>query len=329
MECRFDLDTRCNYRCRYCSNFADPDQYHGPFPVEQLGTVFGSMNRLCWSIYLSCAGEPLIYPHFEAAVELANQHFRGKDVSLVTNGFLLDHKKRRLILNSCVTRLFVSIDTADEDLYAELCGIGVTAFSRVEENIRRFHQERGSNPFPKLILIALAMRSTLPHFLELAEWAEAIGFDGIRIHWLVTSDAKLEKEEVVRREQAYPVLARMNNFLAPRGVHFDYPFGSTKEKLASVISGSRLVKNKTHYLRGFFRKWRNSLTANGCRVLGTVLDVDIDGDVYCCAGRTERAGNLISDSSSQIQTNLRAFKKQRKKGEIGTCSECGFQKMFD
>jgi len=329
MECRFDLDTRCNYRCRYCSNFIDSEQYHGPFPVDQLDNAFGCMSRLAWSIYLSCAGEPLVYPHFETAMRKADEHFRGKDVSLVTNGFLLNEKNRGLILNSCITRLFVSVDTASPELYEQLCGTGTQAFQRVAENVRSVIEARGRDRFPKVILIALAMNSTVPRFMELAQWAAAAGVDGIRIHWLVTSDPDLRKTELIRKKRAYPAFSQMKRYLTPRGVHLDYPFGSTKEKLASVVSGSRLVKNKVHYFEAFFTKWQNTLRKNGCRGLGTVIDITIDGSVYCCPGKALKAGNVFSDDSEKIKKSIRNFIEMHRTGKLNECRECGFQQRFD
>ncbi len=329
MECRFDLDTRCNYRCKYCSNFTDPEEHHGAFPVDQLDTAFGCMSRLFWSIYLSCAGEPLVYPHFETAMEKANKHFRGKDVSLVTNGFQLNQKNRELILNSCITRLFVSIDTANPELYGTLCGVGEGAFENVAENVRSLVAARGPNPFPKVVVIALAMNSTVPKFLELARWVEAVGVDGIRIHWLVTADPELQRTEVIRKPRAYPAFHQMQQYLSPRGVHLDYPFGSTKEKLVSVLSGRRLVRNKVHYFREFFTKWRNTLRRGGCRALGTVVDVTIDGSVYCCPGKVLKAGNVLWDGPERIGENIREFMRMQRTGEIEECRQCALQQDFD
>ena len=63
-DLRIDLDTRCNFRCRYCDN-ADLEQSTKlSLPLEKIQPVFESAEKNCWSLFLSCAGEPLVNPRF-------------------------------------------------------------------------------------------------------------------------------------------------------------------------------------------------------------------------------------------------------------------------
>ena len=62
------------------------------------------------------ASEPLLYKHFDKVLKRAEEA-EIMDVFIFTNGNLLNEKNSRLILNSCVTRLFVSIDAATEETY--------------------------------------------------------------------------------------------------------------------------------------------------------------------------------------------------------------------
>ena len=60
--------------------------------------------------------EPLLYKNIEKIFQRA-QEANIMDVFLFTNGILLNEKNSKIILNSNVSRLFVSIDAVSEDTY--------------------------------------------------------------------------------------------------------------------------------------------------------------------------------------------------------------------
>ena len=62
------------------------------------------------------ASEPLLYKNIGHVLKRAEEA-KIMDTFIFTNGSLLDRKKSEMIINSCVTRLFVSIDAATEETY--------------------------------------------------------------------------------------------------------------------------------------------------------------------------------------------------------------------
>ena len=69
------------------------------------------------------------------------------DVFIFTNGNLLNEKNSRLILNSCVTRLFVSIDAATEETYNK---VRIPVSKRLLEENRLKKLENNVKNFIKL-----------------------------------------------------------------------------------------------------------------------------------------------------------------------------------
>ncbi|MBS0192200.1 MAG: GTP 3',8-cyclase MoaA [Phycisphaerales bacterium] len=119
-DLRLSITDRCNFRCVYCM---EPDVRF--FPREQLLSV-DELERLA-SLARSLGverlrltgGEPTLRPELDEIIErLGALHF--DDLSMTTNGSLIEPSRLRLWKASGLTRLTFSLDSAREETFAAM-----------------------------------------------------------------------------------------------------------------------------------------------------------------------------------------------------------------
>ena len=111
--------------------------------LEDLEKIFFNFKKNQLDALLLSASEPLLYKNFGKVLDMAKTS-EIMDQFLFTNGTLLNQKNSEIILNSSLTRLFVSIDAATEKTYDKV-RIPVNKkimnsgrLSLIEKNIKNF-----------------------------------------------------------------------------------------------------------------------------------------------------------------------------------------------
>jgi radical SAM protein with 4Fe4S-binding SPASM domain len=107
----WDITYACNLRCTHCltgSGTAASDE----LSAEQAEAVLDQLLAAKVFSLTFCGGEPLLSPHLFALVEQATSH--GMDVSLDTNGMLVDMERARRLAALGVASVQVSIDGRED-----------------------------------------------------------------------------------------------------------------------------------------------------------------------------------------------------------------------
>lgn len=135
----FELTPLCNFNCKMCYVHLDADQMKGQkvLPVE----TWKRLMREAWQAGLMFAslsgGECLAYPGFEELYLYL--HSLGVEVSVLTNGFLLDEKRIQFFKNHPTALIQVSLYGWNDDVYERVTGKRV--FSTVRDHIKRALEE--------------------------------------------------------------------------------------------------------------------------------------------------------------------------------------------
>lgn len=321
-----DLHTSCNYRCDYCFRSVTPYEKsaQGPLPIDVFESIAPVLSSMCWSVNLSCAGEPLLHPQFEAVIEKANRRLSSCDVAIVTNGFELTESKQNALVGSIVSRIFISVDTIQPQLYSRLCGCSADTLKRVIANIESLAARRKKGCPPYIFITAIAMKSTLPHLAQLAEWVCNSGIDGLKIQWLIPFSSGARKEMAFYDRSTQDIFKTVEGILRPHHVFLDYPFVPVLEKIKSVISGATFIKNKPEYYLFSLNKFLKSRRKRGCRAAGTHLNIMQDGSMYVCPNN---AGPVISSSlplHEQEAAIKKAIKSLSDDVSFKECDSCRF-----
>src|SRR5215813_1271571 len=120
-DLRISVTDRCNLRCRYCM----PREVFGPdhqflereelLSFEEIARVAGVMAAQGVDRVRLTGGEPLLRRGLESLVELLARIPGIDDLSLTTNGLLLERRAQALA-DAGLNRVTVSLDALDPDV---------------------------------------------------------------------------------------------------------------------------------------------------------------------------------------------------------------------
>jgi GTP 3',8-cyclase len=201
-DLRLSVTDRCNFRCQYCMPaegmpWLERSEILSFEEIERLAHLFVSLG--VGSIRLT-GGEPLARPHFPELVARLTSIQGLTDLSLTTNGYLLERDADRLVAAG-IRRVNVSIDSLQRDRFFQITRRD--ALPQVMRGLRAIARHPQIDPVK---VNAVAMRDfTEREALEFAEFARSTGFqvrfiefmplDGDRA-W--TADAVLSGDELRR-----------------------------------------------------------------------------------------------------------------------------------
>ena len=128
-DLRISVTDRCNFRCTYCMPAEIFGESYEFLPKEEI-LSFEEITSLV-SIFVELGvekiritgGEPLMRNNLQHLVFLLNALQGIKDLTLTTNGYLLDQQAKAL-KESGLSRITVSLDTLDDELFKSMNGRG-------------------------------------------------------------------------------------------------------------------------------------------------------------------------------------------------------------
>ena len=138
-----ELVNRCDLECTMCYQGYRNDSKKFTLEIEDLKKLFTEFKENKLDAILFSNSEPLLYKRFPEVLELAAKA-QIMDQFLFTNGTLLNKKNSEIILNSSLTRLFVSLDAATESTYDKVRipvnkkKINTNRLTEIEKNIKNF-----------------------------------------------------------------------------------------------------------------------------------------------------------------------------------------------
>jgi len=236
-DLRISVTDRCNFRCTYCM----PKEIFGDdyvfLPREELLT-FEEMERLAKifenfgvkKIRLT-GGEPLMRRNIDELVKKLLLLDNIKDVGLTTNGVLLKQYGQKL-RDAGLTRLNISLDALDENLFGNLNGRGIKP-SFILENIQ-FAKELGFE-----IKVNMVVQKNL-NDQEIIPMAKYFKEQGITLRFIefmdVGNDNAWSFEKVVTKKQ---ILTMLQQEFDLEPVDKDY-FGEVAERYQYVGSESQV-----------------------------------------------------------------------------------------
>lgn len=137
----------CNQNCYYChykNPYLDLDEYNPKdfIPQEKMLEAIGDMAEIgVKAVTFSGGGEPLIYPYIEETMQMVIN--KGIDLSIITNGTLLEGEKAKLLAQAKWVR--ISLDAATEATYQAIRGVNQGMFTKLCANIAAFAKIKNSN----------------------------------------------------------------------------------------------------------------------------------------------------------------------------------------
>lgn len=169
---------QCNITCRTCIRNSWNESL-GRMNEETFSRILESVQQLepVPTIFFGGLGEPLFHKHALEWITRAKEI--GARVELITNGTMLTEKRTRQLIDADLDVLWVSIDGASPESYADI-RLGAE-LPKVLENLFRFRCMRGCGHFPRpelgIAFVAMARNiDDLPEVLRIGRYLGAKHF---------------------------------------------------------------------------------------------------------------------------------------------------------
>jgi MoaA/NifB/PqqE/SkfB family radical SAM enzyme len=179
-------------------------------------------------------GEPLFHPHIVDMICLAKK--TGKKVELITNGTLLDAALSMQLVETELDRLWISIDSIDEDQYENIRQ--GASYSSVMQNIKSFNKARVlKRSKVKLGLSFVFMKSNMNQLPKLPAFARQNHISDIKISNLIPNTESMVEETIFEKSVSSFHRASENHHI----VKIDLPYfdisSEIKEPLFGLVRG--------------------------------------------------------------------------------------------
>jgi len=155
------------------------------------------------SVFFGGFGEPLTHPRIVEMVAQANQ--AGAVVELITNGTLLHETMIRQLIEAGLHRLWVSLDGASPESYADVRArtsfASGAALQDVIANLRRLKELRGflNTTGMRLGIAYVAMKRNIGDLPELVRLGKSLGADRFSVSNVLPHTAALRDEMLYTR----------------------------------------------------------------------------------------------------------------------------------
>jgi MoaA/NifB/PqqE/SkfB family radical SAM enzyme len=143
---RIKPTNKCNHRCFYCSY--DPEfeyvlserlKRNDEIPKEKMMEILSDFKEIgVKAITYSGGGEPLVYPYISEAMQKTLDS--GIDLSMITNGQLLEGKKAEILYNAKWVR--VSSDSPDKETFLAIRRVPEHFFNQLIRNLENFGKRK-------------------------------------------------------------------------------------------------------------------------------------------------------------------------------------------
>lgn len=191
---------QCNLTCRIClrNNWDEP---LGHMAAETFGRILESLRAVSPTptVFFGGLGEPLFHPHIVKWV--ARVKALGAQVEMITNGTLLTKKRSRQLIDAGLDVLWVSIDGATPESYADV-RLGA-ALPKVLANLARFRTMRRGwgwrRPTPEIGIAFVAMKRNIADLPQVLALGQRLGATHFVVSNILPYTAVMQAESLYRR----------------------------------------------------------------------------------------------------------------------------------
>ncbi len=299
--------TRCNYTCGFCAGRHMPQR---DISLETFRRFIDQVEGL-EHLELQGEGEPLLHPQFFEMIACARAKFPGLQVSLITNGSLFTEANIAGLLDHRVTRLYVSLESADDVSFQRIRG---GKLERVRRGIRDLLAARNARGLAQPVVgLALTVLKT-----TVRETSRGIS-DLYR-------DLRLDGGITVQTLQGMPQYSR----LYAEDVRAEMPDAAEGQRMDEDIRGNPdFVSAYGQRLNapGFYELLYTRVDPRTrCPWLDNALYVSTGGDLLPCCNAKDYARDRLGDLGSGLEGAMRrraVLQGQLRQGQIpASCTGC-------
>lgn len=188
----------CNLDCTICMRnvWDEPSGFMSSPTFERILEGLSQVDPAP-GVFFGGYGEPLAHPDIIQMVRKARQD--GFEVELITNGTLLDRKTAQELIDAGLNRLWVSIDGASPQGYADI-RLG-SALPEVTNNLMELAYLRWSqsSSLPRIGIAFVAMKGNIHELPAVVRLAKRMGADQVLVTNILPHTSELEQQALYRK----------------------------------------------------------------------------------------------------------------------------------
>jgi MoaA/NifB/PqqE/SkfB family radical SAM enzyme len=162
------VTAQCNLNCAYCEDFGSRRNAINlkPAAFDDAKKILNVIRGGADSIMLT-GGEPFTNPDIDSLIGYAKRDLRFRELTLITNGTLIDQHAESLPL---IDRLIISLDSIDSQRWSTIIGASTDSAEMIVRNIRSAAKQKGRKT---IIINAVITPETLSTFDDLIQFCIA------------------------------------------------------------------------------------------------------------------------------------------------------------
>jgi len=220
----------CNLTCSTCMRnvWDEPLGFLSKKTFERVLEGLRAFNPIP-KVFFGGFGEPLFHPRIQEMAAAVKQ--LGAEVELITNGILLDDKVSDWMVDLGVNRIWVSIDGASPESYADI-RLG-DELPLVLENLSRLMKKRAGREraFPHLGIAFVAMKRNIADLPKIIALGKKLGVDSFSVSNVLPHTPQL-RDEVLYRESLFYADTPSSSY----NCTIDLPRMDMSERVSSILS---------------------------------------------------------------------------------------------
>lgn len=208
-----DVTNECNSSCIHCFNISG-EAYTGELNTEEFLDLAGQISDMGICQVSISGGEPFTRADLFMIVD--RFLLRHVDVSITTNGLLIDHVISDKIAQRDIKSITISIDAIDQVNYQKIRGNG--NFELLKENINYLRSVYDGELSMRMSLI-----KTDYNVEEIIRFAERLGFDSLKINKTHSLGRFRNCDELLLEDEDYDLLINEFRYISSNTLTLELP----------------------------------------------------------------------------------------------------------
>ena len=309
----WELTKECNLHCLHCRAEAESSSFEGELPLEEILRVIDEIAAHYKPILVLTGGEPLYRKDIYQIASHARE--RGLKTALATNGTLIDANAARMIKDSGIQRVSISIDGSDAASHDGFRGIP-GSFDRTLKGVS--HLKSAGIEFQINTTISRRNVDQIDVILKLAE---TIGAKALHLFMLVPVGCGVEiaESEMISKERYEIVLNWFYDKSKETGLEL---------KATCAPHYYRIIRQRARQegRKLSFETDGMAAVTRGCLAGTGVCFISHRGDVQPCGYLPVSAGNVLERPFHEIWEDSDLFRSLRDLDNLsGKCGLCEYK----
>jgi radical SAM protein with 4Fe4S-binding SPASM domain len=292
---------QCNIKCQFCyaSCRCISDSSDEP-DLKELSTsdVKRVLDIICRDAEVPSVsftgGEPVLRSDLSELIAYASNSL-GMRVNLITNGTLISEQLAKEFKVSGLASAQVSIESPDETVHDELCGVK-GAFKSSLKGLRAL-KNAGVPVHPHATLC----RSNKNSLFRMAQFAKSLGVDRFSLNMIIPSGRGTNEELAVKYSEVKDIVPKIQATADSAGIEFMW-YSPTPLCLFNPIS--------------------HQLGNKGCSACEGLLSIDPFGRMLPCSSWKEPVGDLLQEGFKPLWFGERGQFLREKRMAHPSCRNC-------